>query len=140
MRVGGTETVKVDVRLIAATNQDLERMVQDGRFRQDLYYRLKVIAVRLPALRERREDIPLLAAHFLKQFCREHERDEVRLSAEAARMLVSNRWEGNVRELKNVLESLVVLAGGGTLELGRARHERRSEGVEECRGFQRRRR
>jgi DNA-binding NtrC family response regulator len=117
MRVGGTETIRVDVRLIAASNLDLERAVQEGSFRQDLYYRLKVIALRLPPLRERREDIPLLASHFLRAFAEEHGREAVRLTPRAARVLVSNRWEGNVRELRNVLESTVVLATGETIDV-----------------------
>jgi DNA-binding NtrC family response regulator len=117
MRVGGTETIRVDVRLIAASNLDLEKAVQEGSFRQDLYYRLKVIALRLPPLRERREDIPLLASYFLRRFADEHDRPEVRLTPRAARVLISNRWEGNVRELRNVLESTIVLATGDTIDL-----------------------
>jgi DNA-binding NtrC family response regulator len=110
MRVGGTETIKVDIRLIAATNQDLEAAVEQGRFRSDLYYRLKVVTLRIPPLRERREDIPLLAEHFLETLGRENGRVGMRFSPEAMRALVAHRWEGNVRELKNLVESLIVLS------------------------------
>jgi DNA-binding NtrC family response regulator len=109
MRVGGTETIKIDIRLIAATNADLEFAVEHGRFRSDLYYRLKVVTLRIPPLRERRDDIPRLANHFLSQFARENDRERMRFSPEAMRALVEARWEGNVRELRNLVESLVVL-------------------------------
>jgi DNA-binding NtrC family response regulator len=112
MRVGGTETIKVDLRLIAATNQDLEVAVEDGRFRNDLYYRLKVVTLEIPPLRERREDIPLLANHFLATFAEENGREGLHFSAETMRVLVNTRWEGNVRELRNLVESLVVLTPG----------------------------
>jgi DNA-binding NtrC family response regulator len=116
MRVGGTDTIKVDIRLVAATNADLEAAVERGAFRSDLYYRLKVVTLRIPPLRERREDIPLLASHFLETFAKENERDGMKLSPEAMRALVNARWEGNVRELRNLVESLVVLTP--TLEIG----------------------
>jgi len=116
MRVGGTETIKVDIRLIAATNADLEAAVLKGAFRSDLYYRLKVVTLRIPPLRERREDIPLLIGHFLAIFAKENEREGMKFSPEAMRDLVSASWEGNVRELRNVVESLVVLTP--TLEIG----------------------
>ena len=109
MRVGGTETVSVDIRLIAATNQDLEALVERGGFRSDLYYRLKVVTIRIPPLREREGDIHLLANHFLKSFARENGRETMRFSPEAMSVLVNAKWEGNVRELRNVVESLVVL-------------------------------
>jgi DNA-binding NtrC family response regulator len=109
MRVGGTETIRIDIRLLAATNSDLESAVEQGRFRSDLYYRLKVVTLRIPPLRERRDDIPRLANHFLTQFTRENDRERMRLSADAMRALVEARWEGNVRELRNLIESLVVL-------------------------------
>jgi DNA-binding NtrC family response regulator len=112
MRVGGTETIKVDLRLIAATNQDLEVAVEDGRFRNDLYYRLKVVTLEIPPLRDRREDIPLLANHFLAGFAEENGREGLHFSAETLRVLVNTRWEGNVRELRNLVESLVVLTPG----------------------------
>jgi DNA-binding NtrC family response regulator len=110
MRVGGTQTIKVDIRLIVATNKDLEALVADGRFREDLYYRLKVVTIKIPPLRERMEDIPLLARHFLKIFTEENGRIGMRFSPEILRHLVKLPWEGNVRELRNVVESLVVLA------------------------------
>jgi DNA-binding NtrC family response regulator len=112
MRVGGTETIRVDIRVIAATNADLEAAVEEGRFRSDLYYRLKVVTLRVPPLRERPEDIPLLLRHFLELFSTENSRPGMRFSAEAMRRLVHARWEGNVRELRNLVESLVVLAPG----------------------------
>ncbi len=110
MRVGGSETISVDIRLIAATNTDLEAAVEEGRFRSDLYYRLKVVTIKIPPLRERREDIPLLANHFLEMFAEENNRPDMRITPEAMRVLLNAKWEGNVRELKNVVESLVVLA------------------------------
>jgi DNA-binding NtrC family response regulator len=109
MRVGGTETIKVDIRLVAATNADLETAVERGAFRSDLYYRLKVVTLRIPPLRERREDIPLLANHFLSMFGKENDREGMKFSPDAMRAIVNARWEGNVRELRNVVESLVVL-------------------------------
>jgi DNA-binding NtrC family response regulator len=109
MRVGGTETIRVDIRLVVATNQDLAVAVEEGRFRSDLYYRLKVVTLQIPPLRERREDIPVLANHFLREFAAENARTGLRFSPEAMRALVGARWEGNVRELRNLVESLVVL-------------------------------
>ncbi len=117
MRVGGSEAIDVDFRLLAATNRDVEDAVAKGRFREDLYYRLKVVTLAIPPLRERREDIPLLAEHFLARFCAEHGRPPKRLSAAAVAALERYRWPGNVRELKNVLESLVVFHQGETIEL-----------------------
>ncbi len=110
MRVGGSETITVDARIIAATNASLEQRVTEGKFRSDLYYRLKVVTLHIPPLRERREDIPLLVDHFLEQFKRENHRETLSLSPAALRCLVDARWEGNVRELRNLLESLVVMA------------------------------
>jgi two-component system, NtrC family, response regulator HydG len=109
MRVGGTETIRVDIRLVAATNADLEAAVERGAFRNDLYYRLKVVTLRIPPLRERREDIPLLANHFLTMFAKENDRDGIKFAPDAMRAIVNAKWEGNVRELRNVVESLVVL-------------------------------
>jgi DNA-binding NtrC family response regulator len=110
MRVGGTDTIRVDIRVIAATNSDLEAAVEEGKFRNDLYYRLKVVTVRIPPLRERREDIPLLLKHFLEVYGEENQRKNLHFSAEAMRTLVQAPWEGNVRELRNVVESVAVLA------------------------------
>jgi DNA-binding NtrC family response regulator len=108
MRVGGSDLIPVDFRLIAATNRDLEKEVADGRFREDLYYRLKVVTLRIPPLRERPEDIPLLADHFLDVFAQEHGKHPLRLSPEALERLSRFSWPGNVRQLKNVIESIVV--------------------------------
>jgi len=110
MRVGGPETITVDVRILAATNASLEQRVAEGKFRSDLYYRLKVVTLRIPPLRERREDIPVLVNHFLDQFRRDNHRENLTLSPAALRSLVNARWEGNVRELRNLIESLVVMA------------------------------
>ena len=109
-RVGGTQTLKVDVRIIAATNRDLPAEIAAGRFREDLYYRLNVVTVRLPPLRERKEDVPLLLEHFLRRFAVSAGRQGLRFSAEARGVLASYGWPGNVRELANVVERAVVLA------------------------------
>jgi DNA-binding NtrC family response regulator len=108
MRVGGSELIDVDFRLIAATNRDLEREVSEGRFREDLYYRLKVVTLRIPPLRERPGDIQQLAEHFLGFYCQEHGKAPKRLSPETLEMLSRFPWPGNVRELRNVMESVVV--------------------------------
>ncbi len=117
MRVGGSELIDVDFRLIAATNRDLEKEVADGRFREDLYYRLKVVTLRIPPLRERPSDIPPLLEHFLVQFCQEHGKPPKTLSAEALELLSRYPWPGNVRELKNVMESVVVFHQEGEVTL-----------------------
>jgi two-component system response regulator PilR (NtrC family) len=112
MRLGGMETIKVDVRIVAATNCDLRQMVEDGRFREDLYYRLHVINVYLPPLRERKEDVPVLAQHFLEKYGKENNRPPMELSGEALDLLMEYNWPGNVRELENVMERAVVLGTG----------------------------
>ena len=112
MRVGGSELIDVDFRLIAATNRDLEKEVAEARFREDLYYRLKVVTLRIPPLRERPGDLPVLAEHFLTAFCQEHGKPPVQLSAEALEVLARYAWPGNVRELRNVLESAVIFHQG----------------------------
>ena len=117
MRVGGSELIDVDFRLIAATNRDLEKEVADGRFREDLYYRLKVVTLRIPPLRERPSDVPPLLEHFLVQFCQEHGKPPKTLSAEALELLSRYPWPGNVRELKNVMESVVVFHQDGDVTL-----------------------
>jgi len=117
MRVGGSELIDVDFRLIAATNRDLEKEVADGRFREDLYYRLKVVTLRIPPLRERPSDVPPLLEHFLVQFCQEHGKPPKTLSAEALELLSRYPWPGNVRELKNVMESVVVFHQDGEVTL-----------------------
>jgi two-component system response regulator PilR (NtrC family) len=108
-RVGGNEEIEVDVRVIAATNRNLEGLVQEKRLREDLYYRLNVIPIRLPPLRERREDIPILARHFLERFGREADRRVTGISEEAMARLLGYSWPGNVRELENVIERAVAL-------------------------------
>jgi DNA-binding NtrC family response regulator len=112
MRVGGESTIQVDVRVIAATNQDLSHLVEIGRFRRDLYYRLNVLNIHLPPLRERRPDIPLLVDHFINEASEEHDRPRIELSPEALRILVEHQWPGNVREIRNLVESMVVLSHG----------------------------
>ncbi len=117
MPLGSTETIRVDVRIGAATNADLKRLVEDGRFREDLYYRLNVINLALPPLRDRKEDIPPLVDHFFTKYCRENEkyldekgRSRLRFEPEAMQVLKDHAWAGNVRELENVVERAVVLA------------------------------
>jgi DNA-binding NtrC family response regulator len=110
MRLGGTETIKVDVRIVAASNVDLLGLVRDARFREDLYHRLNVIALKLPPLRERREDIPLLVDRFLCQFSKENNRALGRFTRRALNLLMDYAWPGNVRELENVVERAVVLS------------------------------
>ncbi len=109
-RLGGTKTIRVDVRLIAATNRDLRKLVQEGRFREDLYYRLEVVQIYLPPLRERKEDIPLLVEHFLKRYNEENDRRIQGVTPEAMEMLMGYDWPGNVRQLENVIQRAVVLA------------------------------
>ena len=109
MRLGGVDTVKVDVRIIAATNVDLQKMVDEGSFREDLYYRLHVITIDLPSLRDRREDVPLLAQKFLDQYGKENHKSNLEFSPEALQCLEDYNWPGNVRELENVIERAVVL-------------------------------
>jgi DNA-binding NtrC family response regulator len=117
MPLGSGEVIRVDVRILAATNSDLYKLVQEGRFREDLYYRLNVINIALPPLRERREDIPLLIEHFFNKYCQENDkfldsegRSILRFDAEAMQILMDYSWPGNVRELENVVERAVVLA------------------------------
>jgi two-component system, NtrC family, response regulator PilR len=110
MRLGGVETIKVDVRIIAATNVDLQRMMEENRFREDLYYRLHVITIGLPPLRDRREDIPLLIQHFLRKYGEENQKTDLELAPESLDLLMDYGWPGNVRELENVIERAVVLA------------------------------
>jgi len=116
-RLGGTKTLTTDARIVSATNRDLERMVKDNEFREDLYWRLNVVPVFLPALRDRREDLPLLIEHFLQRFSMAAGR-EVGLSTDAMRMLMRYSWPGNIRELENTVQRLVVLADGDAISAG----------------------
>jgi two-component system, NtrC family, response regulator PilR len=115
--IGSTDEIDVDVRIIAATNKDFEKEIAEGRFREDLYYRLSVIPIQLPALRERREDIPLLARHFLERFRKSMEKPVEGLSPEAVRRLEAYDWPGNVRELENTMERAVALETGPEISL-----------------------
>ena len=115
-RVGGNQPIRVDVRVLAATNQDLEAAVRAGRFREDLYYRLKVIELVIPPLSERREDLPLLIDHFLKDAAARFHRDVKPLTADALRACAAHEWKGNVRELKSAVEQALLLAPGSEIE------------------------
>jgi transcriptional regulator with GAF, ATPase, and Fis domain len=122
MPLGSNEVVKVDVRILAATNADLKKLVEEGKFREDLYYRLNVIPIHLPPLRERKEDIPSLIEHFFNIYCRENEKyldalaaSQLRMDSEAMQVLMDHTWPGNVRELENVVERAVVLANAPTV-------------------------
>ena len=115
--LGGHEEIKVDVRLIAATNRDLEDEVKAGQFREDLFFRLNVVPIIMPPLRERKEDIPLLAKHFLQRASQVHGLDEPKLTADALKALEAHYWSGNVRELSNMMERLVLLVDGDTVEV-----------------------
>ncbi|HTA86953.1 MAG TPA: sigma-54 dependent transcriptional regulator [Silvibacterium sp.] len=115
MQLGGTQEIQVDVRIITATNVDLRQAVREGKFREDLFYRLNVIAIDLPPLRSRREDIPLLATHFLKRYAEENDLSDRTLTPDALRALVDYDWPGNVRELENAIERGVVLSSGSVI-------------------------
>jgi len=128
MRVGGTDTIRVDIRVVAATNSDLEKQVEDGKFRADLFYRLKVVTLRIPPLRERREDIPLLLKHFLAIYAKENAREDLHFSAEAMGSLLQASWDGNVRELRNLVESLTVLTPQAEIRREDLPEEYRGEG------------
>jgi DNA-binding NtrC family response regulator len=116
-RIGGVKTIRVDIRVIAATNKDLENLVRQGRFREDLYYRLNVIPIKVPPLREREDDIPLLARHFLKDFCARKKTPPKHLTAVALSCLSQYSWPGNVRELENLMERLAILAEGEVVDV-----------------------
>jgi DNA-binding NtrC family response regulator len=115
MRLGGVENIKVDVRIVAATNVDLHQMMEEQRFREDLYYRLHVITVQLPPLRDRKEDIPLLVQHFLTKYGVENEKTDLEIAPQALDLLMEYDWPGNVRELENVIERAVVLSTTPTI-------------------------
>ncbi len=116
-RVGGVKTIKVDVRILAATNKDLEKATKDGLFREDLFYRLNVIPLHLPPLRSRIEDITLLMAHFVQEFCRKRKREPFTFSPDAMECLMKYNWPGNVRELENLVERLTILATGPVVKV-----------------------
>ncbi|HID54911.1 TPA: sigma-54-dependent Fis family transcriptional regulator [Candidatus Poribacteria bacterium] len=116
-RIGGTKPIKVDVRIIAASNEDVKLSVQEGRFREDLFYRLNVVTIDLPPLRERREDIPLLVEHFIRKHSIRHEKKVKSISDEAMRALMSYNWPGNVRELENAIERAIILSEGETIQI-----------------------
>lgn len=116
-RVGANRPIAIDIRLVAATNRNLEKLVADGRFRQDLYYRLNVVRITLPPLRERLEDIPPLVRHFLDELCRQNQRPPLRISPEALERITAFPWPGNIRELRNAVEQMVVFATGETIEV-----------------------
>ncbi len=113
--VGGTQSIKVDLRLISATNKNLERAVSNGCFREDLFYRINVINIKLPPLRERKEDIPLLARHFLEKYTQELSKPVKYISDEAMRLLMGYRWSGNIRELQNIIERAVLITESNTI-------------------------
>src|ERR1700732_2863366 len=117
MHLGGVHEIQADVRIIAATNVDLKQLVREGKFRDDLFYRLDVISLDLPPLRQRREDIPLLVQHFLEKYSEENERPRRKMTPEALRALLSYSWPGNVRELENVIERAVVLSSGSDITI-----------------------
>jgi transcriptional regulator with GAF, ATPase, and Fis domain len=114
-RVGSSEPIQVDVRIVAATHQNLEKLIREGRFREDLFYRLNVFPIHVPPLRDRREDIPELAQHFLKQYAQAAGKIELRIDDDALLVLKNHSWPGNVRELENVIERAVVVAEGGVV-------------------------
>ena len=116
-RVGGEQTLTVDTRLVAATNRDLKKEISEGRFREDLYYRLNVVNIHIPPLRERKDDIPLLASSFLKEFAEENEKTIEGIDPKAAMALYNYSWPGNIRELRNCMESAVVLCKNHILNL-----------------------
>ena len=129
-RVGGEETVEVDVRIIAATNRDLKEEIRKGTFREDLYYRLNVVNIQVPPLRERRDDIPLLAMAFLSEFAEENGKKLEGFDPKARQALYAYPWPGNVRELRNSVESAVVMAGSGLVGLDDLPPNVRSSGEE----------
>jgi transcriptional regulator with PAS, ATPase and Fis domain len=122
-RVGGTKLVTVDVRIIAATNIDLRKAVDEGRFREDLYYRLNVVPIRVPPLRERQGDLPLLIEAFLQEFAAVYKREPPVIASDARAQLEAYFWPGNVRELRNLIERLVVTIRSSTIEIGHLPHE-----------------
>jgi len=117
VRVGDNEPRHVNVRLISATNHDLEKLIKEGRFREDLFFRIRGVQVHLPPLRQRREDIPPLTRHFIQRFAKQMNRDVVGIDEDAQMALMQHDWQGNVRQLLNVVQNMVVIAQGQTLTL-----------------------
>ncbi|MGL5750602.1 MAG: sigma-54 dependent transcriptional regulator PrdR [Paraclostridium sp.] len=115
-RIGGEKTIKIDTRIISATNKDLLKLVKENKFREDLYYRLNVVEIDLPPLRERKEDIVVLIHKFIKEICKQNKKETLYISKEALNILQRYKWKGNIRELKNTIENLVVLSNGSTIE------------------------
>ena len=115
-RVGCNDTLTTDVRIIAATNKDLAQMVKDNTFREDLYFCLHVVPIYMPALRERKEDIPLLIRHFLVKFCFENNKPLLKISDHVFKTIMTHNWPGNIRELKNIIERMVILSDGKIIE------------------------
>ena len=117
-RVGGEAMLESDARIVSATNQSIPQLIEDGAFREDLYYRLNIVPIEVPPLRKRREDIPLLVDHFLNHFCSRHRREIKAIAHKAMSVLVNASWPGNVRQLRNVMERLVVTVSGDAIEVG----------------------
>jgi transcriptional regulator with PAS, ATPase and Fis domain len=115
-RVGGEVTLKSDVRIIAASNKDLQKLISEGKFREDLYYRLAVIPVSLPALRERKEDVPILVNHFLEKLAEKNRSEKKEISNEGMKLLIQYHWPGNIRELQNLVERLFVISHGKEID------------------------
>ncbi|TWT47886.1 Transcriptional regulatory protein ZraR [Thalassoglobus neptunius] len=115
-RIGGEEMLTSDARIVSATNRDIEQLVEEGTFREDLFYRLNIVPIEVPPLRQRREDIPLLIAYFLHHFCHRHQRPEKSLDSDAVQLLVQANWPGNIRQLRNVIERLVVTVGRDVIQ------------------------
>lgn len=116
-RVGGTKTIKADIRIIAATNRDLKKMVDEGEFREDLYYRLNVIPIFIPPLRERKEDIPILADYFMKKYSIQMGKNNIAITSEALEKMEQYHWKGNIRELQNIIERCVILTSNGKIDV-----------------------
>ena len=116
-KIGGKSNISIDVRVIAATNRNLERMVQEGHFREDLYYRLNVIPITLPSLRDRKEDIPFLIDYMIKEYSQKLDKDVVGIDEDVKRALLDYRWPGNVRELQNIIEYSINMSSSRILTL-----------------------
>ncbi|MDY6856533.1 MAG: sigma-54 dependent transcriptional regulator [Thermodesulfobacteriota bacterium] len=132
MRVGGEDLIKVDVRILAATNRDLKKAIEEKRFRDDLYYRLNVISLHIPPLRDRKEDIPLLVETFIHRYCLELNKESVKIAPSAMKLLMAYDWPGNVRELENVIERAIVIGKGTEIiseDLPFSKHELKTEGL-----------